>query len=379
MMVCIEHRGRAPIRLAPLTGDGRRLPDIGWTWSLFCRRRDPSPDACLSSGCPRISLSIFCLLSMRAAPHHARTRASWKRAQGPGSRRPPRWGGGQHCGLCNLWMEKRFHARTSTSSSTFPSQRASVPPIQFLPHLWAPGRLFPSHPLLPLSGPPLLPPPKSRRCNRSRRTLRPPAGSPSLVPASLPASLPLSTTSAGQRRGILEYYGTAVPLFFFGSPSLWRCWRGSAAACAVGPATSVVSTSAVSIKTHTSPPFASREPRARSPISPIRLRLCVPVQFSPGHPTTSSPPPQVPAVSRHFYISMSIDPRPTTTTRLNSTARSEKGQPVFPVSPAPVIPPTILSTSLVGKETDPTNLVAAPSPGANITATPTPAHPDPRR
>lgn len=93
MMVCIEHRGRAPIRLAPLTGDGRRLPGIGWTWSLFCRRRDPSPDACLSSGCPRISLSIFCLLSMRAAPHHARTRASWKRAQGPGSRRPPRWGG----------------------------------------------------------------------------------------------------------------------------------------------------------------------------------------------------------------------------------------------------------------------------------------------
>lgn len=93
MMVCIEHRGRAPIRLAPLAGDGRRLPGMGWTWSLFCRRRDPSPDACLSSGCPRISLSIFCLLSMRAAPHHARTRASWKRAQGPGCRRPPRWGG----------------------------------------------------------------------------------------------------------------------------------------------------------------------------------------------------------------------------------------------------------------------------------------------
>lgn len=213
MMVCIEHRGRAPIRLAPLTRDGRRLPGIGWTWSLFCRRRDPSPDACLSSGCPRISLSIFCLLSMRAAPHHARTRASWKRAQGPGSRRPPRWGGGSivGCVACG-WRSDSTH------------ERARVLPLFPVPAGVRPPNSIPPTPLGPRSAvslppssasqwsPP--PPPKSRRCNRSRRTLRPPAGSPSLVPASLPASLPLSTTSAGQRRGILEYYGTAVPPFF---------------------------------------------------------------------------------------------------------------------------------------------------------------------
>lgn len=379
MMVCIEHRGRAPIRLAPLTGDGRRLPGIGWTWSLFCRRRDPSPDACLSSSCPRISLSIFCLLSMRAAPHHARTRASWKRAQGPGSRRPPRWGGGSIVGCVTCgWRSDSTH------------ERARVLPLFPVPAGVRPPNSIPPTPLGPRSAVSLPPssasqwsPPPPPPPNRGVATAPGGPSDPRLVrhPSSLlPCPLPCPSPPPAPA-SVEVSWSTTVPryLFFYCSPSLWRCWRGSAAACAVGPATSVVSTSAVSIKTHTSPPFASREPRARSPISPIRLRLCVPVQFSPGHPTTSSPPPQVPAVSRHFYISMSIDPRPTTTTRLNSTARSEKGQPVFPVSPAPVIPPTILSTSLVGKETDPTNLVAAPSPGANITATPTPAHPDPRR
>lgn len=143
------------------------------------------------------------------------TRGHGHRGKGPRAQAPAvhRAGGGQHCGLCNLWMEKRFHARTSTSSSTFPSPSGRPSPQFNSSHTFGPPvSCFPPT-LFCLSVVPLLPPPKSRRCNRSRRTLRPPAGSPSLVPASLPASLPLSTTSAGQRRGILEYYGTAVPLF----------------------------------------------------------------------------------------------------------------------------------------------------------------------
>lgn len=249
---------------------------------------------------------------MRAAPHHARTRVSWKRAQGPGSRRPPRWGGGQHCGLCNLWMEKRFHARTSTSSSTFPSQRASVPPIQFLPHLWAPGRLFPSHPLLPLSGPPLLPPPKSRRCNRSRRTLRPPAGSPSLVPASLPASLPLSTTSAGQRRGILEYYGTAVPLFFL-APHL----SGAAGVGALLHAPSVQRPAscrpAPSRLKHTQAPPSPAESRVLDPLSRPFVFVCV-SQCSSVQAIQRHPPP-LPKCQPYpdtftYQCPLTHDPRP---------------------------------------------------------------------
>lgn len=377
MMVCIEHRGRAPIRLAPLTGDGRRLPGIGWTWSLFCRRRDPSPDACLSSGCPRISLSIFCLLSMRAAPHHARPRASWKRAraQAPAVHRA---GGGQHCGLCNLWMEKRFHARTSTSSSTFPSPSGRPSPQFNSSHTFGPPvSCFPPTLFCLSVVPPSSPP------NRGVATAPGGPSDPRLVrhPSSLlPCPLPCPSPPPAPA-SVEVSWSTTVPryLFFFCSPSLWRCWRGSAAACAVGPATSVVSTSAVSIKTHTSPPLRQQRAACSIPyLAHSSSSVCPsPVQSRPSNDIL--PPPQVPAVSRHFYISMSIDPRPTTTTRLNSTARSEKGQPVFPVSPAPVIPPTILSTSLVGKETDPTNLVAAPSPSANITATPTPAHPDPRQ
>lgn len=274
-------------------------------------------------------------------------------------------------------MEKRFHARTSTSSSTFPSPSGRPSPQSNSSHTFGPPvSCFPPT-LFCLS---VVPPSPQIAALQPLQEDPPTPGWFAIprpcFPARFPAPLHHQRRPASRYPGVLRYRGTS----FFFAPHL----SGAAGVGALLHAPSVQRPAscrpAPSRLKHTQPPpFASREPRARSPISPIRLRLCVPVQFSPGHPTTSSPPPQVPAVSRHFYISMSIDPRPTTTTRLNSTARSEKGQPVFPVSSAPVIPPTILSTSLVGKETDPTNLVAAPSPGANITATPTPAHPDPRR
>lgn len=275
-------------------------------------------------------------------------------------------------------MEKRFHARTSTSSSTFPSPSGRPsPPIQFLPHLWAPVSCFPPTLFCLSVVPPSSPPnrgvaaapggPSDPRLVRHPSSLLPcPLPCPSPPPA--PASVEVS-------------WSTTVPRYlFFLAPHL----SGAAGVGALLHAPSVQRPAscrpAPSRLKHTQAPPSPAESRVLDPLSRPFVFVCVSQSSSvQGHPTTSSPPPQVPAVSRHFYISMSIDPRPTTTTRLNSTARSEKGQPVFPVSPAPVIPPTILSTSLVGKETDPTNLVAAPSPGANITATPTPAHPDPRR
>lgn len=202
--VCIEDRGRLPLP-----------PGM----AVVCRA--------LAGGggcCAVVAIHLLMLASRRAVADFSpllppfRCGASSRAdtgivEKGPGPRLPPSTAlGGRGvivgCVTSSGWRSDSTHEHEFFHFSQ--SQRASVPPIQFLPHLSAPVSCFP--PTLSLLS--VVPPPKSRRCNRSRRTLRPPAGSPSLVPASLPASLPLSTTSAGQRRGILEYYGTAVPPFF---------------------------------------------------------------------------------------------------------------------------------------------------------------------
>lgn len=278
MMACIEDRGRLPLPpgmavvCRALAGGGGSCAVVATHLLMLASRRAVAEFPSL-------------LPPFDAAPHHARTRtASWKGPGAQGPRLPPSTAlGGQHCGLCNLWMEKRFHARARVLP-LFPVM-AGVPPIQFLPHLFGP-RSAVSLPPLYLS---VVPPPPPQIAALQPLQEDPPTPGWFAIPrpaASLPASLPLSTTSAGQRRGILEYYGTAVPLFslpprlpgavakptLLHAPSVQRPASCRPACRAVVPMGGRAA--AVLIKTHTSPP-STREPRARSPISPIRLRLRV--------------------------------------------------------------------------------------------------------
>lgn len=202
---------RAHSSCPSLTGDGRRLPGIGWTRSLSCRRRDPSPDACLSSGCPRISLSIFCLLSMRAAPHHARTRASWKRAQGPGSRRPPRWGGGSIVGCVTCgWRSDSTHERARVLP-LFPVPAGVRPPQFSSSHTFGPRSAVS---LPPSSASQWSPPPPPQIAALQPLQEDPPTPGWFAIPrpcfpARFPAPLHHQRRPASRYPGVLRYRGTS--------------------------------------------------------------------------------------------------------------------------------------------------------------------------
>lgn len=233
MMACIEDRGRLPLPpgmavvCRALAGGGGSCAVVAAHLLMLASRRAVPEFPSL-------------LPPFDAAPHHARTRtASWK---GPGPRLPPSTAlGGQHCGLCNLWMEKRFHARARVLP-LFPVP-AGVPPIQFLPHLLAPPvSCFPPT----LSASQWSPSPPAP--NRGVATAPGGPSDPRLVrhpssccfPARFPAPLHHQRWPASRYPGVLRYRSTS---FFPSSPSLWRRGQADAAACAVGPATSVVSTS----------------------------------------------------------------------------------------------------------------------------------------
>lgn len=239
MMACIEDRGRLPLP-----------PGM----AVVCRA--------LAGGggcCAVVAIHLLMLASRRAVADFSpllppfRCGASSRAdtgivEKGPGPRLPPstalggRGGFIVGCVTPSGWRSDSTHERARVLP-LFPVPAGVRPPNSIPPTPFGPGSAVSLPPSLSSQCPP---PPQIAALQPLQEDPPTPgwfAIPRPCFPARFPAPLHHQRRPASRYPGVLRYRGTS----FFCSPSLWRCWRGSsgqadAAACAVGPATSVVST-----------------------------------------------------------------------------------------------------------------------------------------